>query len=310
MMEARDASGAGSEQATVPVSVIVPVRNEAPNIERCLANLQWADQVFVVDSQSTDDTVEKAQRWGAEVVQFHFDGTYPKKKNWALENLPFRDEWVLIVDADEVIPLELQGEIAGAVNVSDVDGWYLHFRYFFLGREIKYCGYSSLWALRLFRHTMGRYERMPVSSGSHTGDNEAHEHVILQGNTQRLRNSVLHYAYPTVSAWVEKHNRYSTWEADLYEQFRCRAFKAEEASLERSRRWKRALKALYLRLPFRYVLRFSYAYVFRLGFLDGKPGFIFCVLLSFYDFLSWAKVQEKYLRRAPAGASAPAGLPE
>ena len=95
-----------------PVSVIVPVKNEAENLRRCLPALAWADEVFVVDSQSTDETAEVAAELGANVVQFHFNGTYPKKKNWALDNLPFRNEWVLIVDADEVVVPELAAEIA------------------------------------------------------------------------------------------------------------------------------------------------------------------------------------------------------
>ena len=87
--------------------MIVPVKNEAENLRRCLPALAWADEVFVVDSQSGDETAEVAAEFGATVVQFHFNGTYPKKKNWALDNLPFRNDWVLIVDADEVVVPEL-----------------------------------------------------------------------------------------------------------------------------------------------------------------------------------------------------------
>src|SRR5438105_1948356 len=88
----------------VPVSVVVPIRNEAANLPRCLASISWADEIFVVDSQSTDSSAEIAAQHGANVVQFHFNGTWPKKKNWALENLPFKHEWVFILDADEVLP--------------------------------------------------------------------------------------------------------------------------------------------------------------------------------------------------------------
>lgn len=280
---------------TSPVSVIVPVKNEAGNIERCLSHLQWADEVFVIDSNSTDGTPELAEKMGAKVVQFNFNGIFPKKKNWALENLPFRNEWVLIVDADEVIPEPLQREIASAVESPTAVGYYLHFRYVFLGQEIKYCGYSGLWVCRLFRHKLGRYERMPVGSASHTGDNEAHEHIILQGTSGRLKTSVLHYAYSSINSWVEKHNRYSNWEAELYEKFRTNAFREQEKALPPKVRWKRKAKAIYLRMPFRYVFRFFYGYFFKLGFLDGKVGFILCSLVSFYDFLSWAKVAEKQI---------------
>ena len=277
----------------VPVSVFVPVKNEKANIERCLSNLQWADEVFVIDSGSMDGTVELAEKLGAKVVQFQFNGVYPKKKNWALENLPFRNEWVLIVDADEVIPADLQERIAEKVKNPDADGYYLHFTYMFLDYKIKHCGYASLWVLRLFRHKLGRYEKMPVAPGSKTGDNEAHEHVILNGTSAKLPGSVLHYAYPSIDAWVEKHNRYSNWEAELYDKFVSGAFREGEGQITPSRRIKRRIKAFYLRLPLRYVIRFVYHYVVRLGFLDGKPGFVLCVLLGFYDFLSWAKVYER-----------------
>src|SRR5271165_2869089 len=109
-----------------PVSVIVPVKNEAENLARCLPALAWADEVFVVDSQSSDQTAEVAERSGASVVQFHFNGTYPKKKNWALENLRFRNEWVMIVDADEVVISELALEIAGRIARDEADGYYLN----------------------------------------------------------------------------------------------------------------------------------------------------------------------------------------
>src|SRR5436305_1377679 len=134
---------------SVPVSVIVPVKNEAENLRRCLPALAWADEVFVVDSQSTDATALVAREHGARVQQFHFNGTFPKKKNWALENLAFRNEWVLIVDADEVVVPELAGEIARRVASSEADGFYLNMKYFFLGRRIRHCGYAEAWNLRL-----------------------------------------------------------------------------------------------------------------------------------------------------------------
>ena len=174
-----------------PVSVIVPVKNEADNLTRCLPALDWADEVFVVDSQSTDATAEIAERFGARVVQFHFNGRYPKKKNWALDNLPFRNEWVLIVDADEVVGTELAREIADRIVRDEADGYYLNSRYFFLGRHIRHCGYSSCWNLRLFKHGLGRYEKIPDGTGGRAGDNEAHEHVELEGRVVRDRKSVV-----------------------------------------------------------------------------------------------------------------------
>ncbi len=288
--------------ARVPVSVLVPVRNEAENLRRCLPALAWADEVFVVDSGSTDATTRVAAEHGAAVVPFHFNGTYPKKKNWALDNLPFRNEWVLIVDADEVVVPELAEEIARRTAADEAEGFELNMKYFFLGRRIRHCGYAEAWNLRLFKHRLGRYERMPVSPGARTGDNEAHEHVELRGRVRRLVHELDHHAYPTLSTWIEKHDRYATWEAEMYERF---LREPAPAGIGRGKRWKRRLKKLYLRLPMRPLIRFVYAYILRLGFLDGRPGFVFCTLLAFYDFLSAAKVYERRLAAQPSPNSPP-----
>jgi glycosyltransferase involved in cell wall biosynthesis len=281
-------------RARVPVSVIVPVRNEAQNLRRCLPALSWADEVFVVDSQSQDDTPDVAVEHGATVVQFHFNGSYPKKKNWALDNLPLRNEWVLIVDADEVVLPELAAEIGRRIAGDEADGFYLNSRYYFLGRRIRHCGYSECWNLRLFKHRLGRYEKMPDETGGRCGDNEAHEHVELAGRVLRLEHELEHHAYPTVAAWVEKHNRYAIWEAAQYERYRDEPI---PATIGPGQRFRRRLKKLSLRLPMRPVVRFVYAYFLRLGFLDGRPGLIFCGLLAFYDLLASANSYEQQLRR-------------
>ncbi|MGO9464338.1 MAG: glycosyltransferase family 2 protein [Isosphaeraceae bacterium] len=278
-----------------PVSVIVPVKNEAENLARCLPALAWADEVFVVDSQSTDGTEDVAAESGATIVQFHFNGTYPKKKNWALDNLPLRNAWVLIVDADEIVLPALAAEIAARIKSDEADGYYLNSQYYFLGRRIRHCGYSECWNLRLFKHRWGRYEKMPDDTGGRAGDNEAHEHVELDGRVRRLRNELEHHAYPTVAVWVEKHNRYAIWEAALHERFLS---EPAPGNIGRAKRWKRRLKKLVLRLPLRPLIRFVYAYFLRLGFLDGKPGFYFCGLLAFYDFLAQANLFERRAREA------------
>lgn len=280
-----------------PISVIVPVKNEAENLRRCLPALAWAGEVFVVDSQSNDETVAVAAEHGARVVQFYFNGSYPKKKNWSLENLPFRYEWVLIVDADEVVVPELAEEIIRRTAADEADGFYLNMKYYFLGRRIRHCGYSECWNLRLFKHKLGRYERMPAAPGSRTGDNEAHEHVELNGRVKRLVHELDHHAYPTISSWVEKHNRYAVWEAEMYERF---LREPVPPGIGAGKRFKRRLKKVYLRLPMRPLVRFLYAYVIRLGFLDGMPGLVFCTLLSFYDFLSWANVYERRVAASTA----------
>lgn len=292
---------------SVPVSVIVPAKDEAENLRRCLPALAWAEEVVVVDSQSHDATAAVAREHGARVVQFHFNGTFPKKKNWALENLPFRNEWVLIVDADEVVVPALAEEIARRTADDEADGFFLNMKYYFLGRRIRHCGYAEAWNLRLFKHRLGRYEKMPVRPGASTGDNEAHEHVELQGRAMRLVHELDHHAYPTIAVWVEKHNRYARWEAEMFERF---LHEPIPAAIGVGKRFKRRLKKVYLRLPMRPLIRFLYSYVIRLGFLDGTPGLVFCTLLSFYDFLAWANVYELRLAEAASGSRRGAGRSE
>ena len=280
--------------ARVPVSVIVPIWNEAENLPRCLASVAWADEIFVVDSQSTDGSIEIAQRTGAQVVQFAFNGTWPKKKNWALENLPFRHEWVFILDADETLPGAAEGEFREAIsNAGEIAGYWINRRFLFLGRWLRHAYYPN-WNLRLFRHSLGRYEKL-TEGETKSGDNEVHEHVIVQGPTGRLRCEMDHYAFPSIEVFIEKHNRYSNWEARVATE-RLLATSAGQLRHERVNR-RRQLKLLSHRLPFRGLLRFLYVYIWQLGFLDGREGYYFARLHGLYEFLSVAKTYELRKKR-------------
>jgi glycosyltransferase involved in cell wall biosynthesis len=273
----------------VPVSIIVPVRHEAANLVRCLDCVKWADEIFVVDSHSTDETAQIAEAHGAKVVQFNFNGTWPKKKNWALENLPFRNGWVFILDADEVLPPEAETEFARAIaNAGDVAGYWINRRFMFMGKWLRHSYYPN-WNLRLFRHALGRYEKL-TGADTRSGDNEVHEHVIVQGPTGRLQCEMDHYAFPTVEVFVEKHNRYSNWEARVSADRQLSGSAAQISSGHVERR--RKLKQLSQRLPFRPLLRFLYIYVWQKGFLDGREGYYFARLHALYEFLSVAKTYE------------------
>ena len=245
--------------AKIPVSVLIPAKNEEANLPACLASVAIADEIFVVDSHSTDRSVMIAESQGARVVQFDFNGTWPKKKNWALENLPFRNEWVLIVDCDERIPPELWTEIATAIQNPSYVGYYLNRRVFFLGAWIKYGGRYPDWNLRLFRHELGRYENLRTSLTPNTGDNEVHEHVILQGKSGYLKADMLHEDFRDVFHWLERHNRYSNWEARVYNNLLSGQ---DEQGTIGSKFWgdavqrKRFLKKIWVRLPFKPLVRF------------------------------------------------------
>jgi glycosyltransferase involved in cell wall biosynthesis len=291
---------------SVPVSVLIPVRNEQANIVECLRHLQWADELVVVDSQSSDKTVPLAQAMGADVYQFRLSREgWPKKRNWALENLSWRNTWVFIIDADEHVTPELAAEIEQVVQgryspdptkAGSGDAYWINRRLIFMNRWIRGCGYYPSWNIRLFKHKVGRYERIGKLGDTQSGDNEVHEHVILStGPAGYLRHDFLHYAYPDLSSWVEKHNRYTSWEAHAMLANDEGEIKANlfGGPIER-RRW---IKRFARRLPFRPLLRFFYGYILKRGILDGYPGYVICRLMAWYEFMSIAKFRELNLKR-------------
>ncbi|MGB3558137.1 MAG: glycosyltransferase family 2 protein [Geitlerinemataceae cyanobacterium] len=284
-----------SNASKVPISVLIPAKNEEANLPACLESVARADEIFVVDSQSDDRTCEIAKSSGATVVQFHFDGGWPKKKNWSLENLPFRNEWVLIVDCDERITPQLWDEMAVAIQDPNCDGCYLNRRVFFLGKWIRHGGKYPDWNLRLFKHAKGRYENLHTEDVPNTGDNEVHEHVVLETPAQYLKNDMIHEDFRDIYHWLERHNRYSNWEARVY--YNLLRGNSESGTIGANFfgdavQRKRFLKNIWVKLPLRPTLRFILFYFIRLGFLDGKAGYVYGRLLSQYEFQIGAKLYE------------------
>ncbi|NCQ96608.1 MAG: glycosyltransferase family 2 protein [Microcystis wesenbergii Mw_QC_S_20081001_S30D] len=284
-----------SQSEKIPVSVLIPAKNEESNLPACLESVARADEVFVVDSQSSDRSIEISTNYGANVVQFYFNGRWPKKKNWSLDNLPFRNEWVLIVDCDERITPELWNEIATVIQDPDYNGYYLNRRVFFLGQWIRYGGKYPDWNLRLFKHKSGRYENLNTEDIPNTGDNEVHEHVILDGKVGYLKNDMLHIDFRDIYHWLERHNRYSNWEARVY--YNILTGNDESGTIGAhlfgdAVQRKRFLKKIWVKLPFKPLLRFILFYFIRLGFLDGKAGYIYGRLLSQYEYQIGVKLYE------------------
>jgi glycosyltransferase involved in cell wall biosynthesis len=274
----------------VPVSILIPIRNEAENLPRCFKSIAWADEIVVVDSRSTDGSIQIAEDHGAKVVQFDFNGIWPKKKNWALENLPFKYPWVFILDADEELTPDAEEELRGIVTQPEpkIVGYWINRRFHFMGKWLKHAYYPN-WNLRLFLHRLGRYEQL-TSVETASGDNEVHEHVVVNGPVGHLKTEMNHYAFPNIGVFVEKHNRYSNWEArvalDRYLHRSDSSLQSKQVGLLRR------LKALSHKLPFRPTLRFLYVYLFQKGFLDGVEGYYFARLHGFYEFLCVAKTVE------------------
>ena len=275
---------------TVPVTVIIPTINEALNLERCLKSVPWASEIYVVDSASTDDTCRIAAAYGAKIVQFRYSGGWPKKKNWALANLRFANQWVLLLDADEVLPTGGREEIAAAVQASgEVAGYWINRRFMFLGKWLKHAYYPN-WNLRLFKHAQGRFERL-VEGETNSGDVEIHEHVVVNGLTRRLKTELEHYAFPSVECFIDKHNRYSNWEAQYQ-------LEMDETNLtvrlqDKRVSLRRRLRRLARKLPMRPSLRFLYVFILQRGFLDGIEGYYFARLHACYEWMSVIKTYER-----------------
>jgi glycosyltransferase involved in cell wall biosynthesis len=277
---------------TARLSVVLPVRNEEENLPDALASVEWVDEVVVVDSHSTDRTVEIARAAGARVVQFDHTPGGPKKKAWALTNLPLRNDWVFLLDADERVPPPLRDEIERTIGRAEHDGYYVDRDMIFMGRSLK--SYGRNWNLRLFRRGLARMEDLGLSDLPGTGDNEIHEHVVVDGSVGFLEHQLDHDDYRSLAAWLERHNRYSTWEAHLYRRFLHEPLGIGPLGffqldfLER----KRVLRRLWVRLPLRAPLRFLIWYVGRGGFRDGRPGLVYSTLMGYYEFITGVKLRE------------------
>jgi len=292
----------GLNRALVPVSVLIPVKNEKNNIQDCIRSVSWADEVVVVDTASSDGTAELAVALGARVIQFEYRLGGLKKKNWALQNCPFRNDWILILDADERITPALAAEIHSVVvNAGNCAGYYINRKFYFLGKWIRHAGYFPSWNLRLFQKGRGQYEFVPDYLAS-SGDNEVHEHMIVAGPAGKLTEPMEHYAYRDVYSFIEKHNRYSSWEALNGEA--AQSFNEGQAASDigAAINRKRLLKRLSQGLPVPHWFRFCYHFFYKLGFLDGLAGYYFCHLLAEYQFQIWIKRHELDVAKKLAAA--------
>jgi glycosyltransferase involved in cell wall biosynthesis len=276
--------------ALIPVSVIIPVRNESRNLPRCLHALRDFGEVYVIDSQSTDETIEIARTHGAKVMQFHYRGGWPKKRQWALDTLPLTYDWVLLIDADEVVTAELATEIRNAIKTPTYNGYYLALRMYFLGRQLRFSG-ARFWKLSLFRHGKGRFECRLSEQDESMADMEIHEHVMVKGNSGYLKQPLIHHNVESLSHYIRKHDEYSNWESRVLLQ-------REDPDGLQPRFWgsqaqrRRWLKRKLFAIPSSPVFLFFYRYILRHGFLDGVPGLIYCGFQAVQMFHTKSKIYE------------------
>ncbi|MDP1689557.1 MAG: glycosyltransferase family 2 protein [bacterium] len=278
----------------LPITSIILTYNEELNIVDCLKSISdWVGEIVIVDSFSTDKTVEIAAKYTNKIHQRKFINQ-AEQFNWALDNVQIKNDWILRLDADEVMLPETWEEIALYLNPiphtldPNVSGFYMKRRVYFMNRWIKHGGYYPAWFLRLWRKDSGRYEERAMD-----------EHVILsKGKTVNLKNDFEEHDKKDLSVWVEKHNNYAKREAQAYIHEITKSLE-HKISENRSgtdperRRWYK--NNLYYKMPpyFRALLYWKYRYFIRLGFLDGIPGLVFHFLQGFwYRFLVDAKIFE------------------
>lgn len=272
------------------VTLVVLTYNEEVNLPHCLESVDGlAEQVYVVDSGSQDDTVQVARDHGAEVVEHPFENQ-AQQFNWALGHLPIETDWVLRLDADEYLTPELRREIEETLPTapSTVAGCYMKRRVVFQGRWIRHGGYYPTWLLRLFRRGKGRSEML-----------EMDEHlVVTEGETRRLEHDFVDHNRKGLSFWLRKHEGFAEREArELLRRERGAATERVRGRLDgdppERTRWLK--HHVYARLPpfLRAGLYFLYRYFLRLGFLDGREGLVFHTLQAFwYRFYVDAKLME------------------
>ena len=274
----------------VPISFIVLTFNEEKNLNTCLGSVAgWAQEIFVVDSGSTDQTLDIARRHGANCFHHAFD-SHARQWKWALENLPISTDWVLALDADQSVTDELREEIGQLLQGQRAaHGCYVRRRQIFRGRWIQHGGYYPKYLLKLFRRDAVQIDE---------GDLVDH-HFRVQGHTLKLGADIIedNQNEADISIWITKHNRYATLQAE--EEVQRRAGESARHSVkslfgtpDQRVLW---LKQLWQRLPLfvRPLLYFLYRYFFRLGFLDGKEGFIFHFLQAgWYRLLVDIKIDE------------------
>jgi glycosyltransferase involved in cell wall biosynthesis len=280
------------------ISVVILTFNSEATLAQTLASVRAvSDDIHIVDSFSTDRTLEIAQAAGTRIVQHEF-ARYDLQRNWAIASLDLRHSWELHLDADERLSLDLAAAIKrlAAHFPSGIDGYMIPRLTHFLGRPIRHGGMYPNWHLRLFRRGRGRCETRLYD-----------QHFIVDGKIATIAHPMIDDVRLPLAEWSRRHLRWTDYQVamalDQREQGEVRSH-WRGTPIER----KRALRGFYGRAPLllRPFLLFLYRYVVRLGFLDGIPGLIFFVLQTFwFHFLIDARIYER--RLAPSGTAASAG---
>ena len=245
------------------LTIIIPVKNEEKNLEECLTHLKEFSNVVVVDSYSTDRTLEIINRYKREVVQFEWNGQFPKKRNWILRNYRFKTEWVLFLDADERITDEFRKELERVLPITHCNAFVCYYDNWFMGQMLRYGDVMRKTAI--LRVGCGEYERIEENNWSKL-DMEIHEHLHIKGRIGEIKARLEHHDKRSLESYYSKHKEYANWEANRY-----MALKGDYSKLTRRQKIKYGLLKQWW-FGFAY---FFVCYFLKKGFLDGKAGYAF-----------------------------------
>ncbi|MBJ11903.1 MAG: hypothetical protein CMG62_02335 [Candidatus Marinimicrobia bacterium] len=252
------------------LSALIPTYNNSSNIIETLESIKWADEIIVIDSFSSDDTLNIVESYGARVYRNKYVNS-AKQKNWGLKHCKY--EWIFQIDTDEVLEKDSEKLIRSAIkNVGkDIHCFKMARKNHVLGKWVKYGGLYPDWEFRLFRKKYGRWK-----------DREVHSRIIVSGKIEILNTSIIHNGMPNVSKQISNLDRYTRYEADELN--------------------KRKQKYLFLNLFFRPFYVFLKRYIYMQGFRDGWRGYFLAIYASFYVFVSYTKLLEiklLSLKRSP-----------
>jgi glycosyltransferase involved in cell wall biosynthesis len=264
------------------ISILVLTLNEENNLPGCLETVKWSDDIHVLDSNSTDRTVEIAKQYGASVWFRKFD-SFAQHQNWALQNIPFKHPWVFYFDADErVTPRLAQAMQQAAQNPQGNVAFRVQRRDFFLGTWLKHVQMTAFYD-RLFRPEKMRYERL------------GHCISLPDGPVSTVDGYLDHYPFSKgIGDWVSRHNSYSAQEAQQTVANEAAGSKVSLRAIfgKDAKERRRNLKELYYKLPMRPLVKFFVMYIVKLGFMDGAAGLIYSTLMGFYELLIVLKTNE------------------
>lgn len=269
----------------IDLTIVIPTKNEEKNLPGCLNSIgkDFAKEVVLVDSNSTDRTREIAENFGVTYINFQWNGQFPKKRNWYLRNHPPITRWVLFLDADEYLTEEFKIALRKALDDTSVVGYWLNYTIYFMGKRLR-AGYP-LKKLALFQTGAGEYEYIDEKRWSHL-DMEIHEHPVLTGKIGKIKEKIDHRDFRGTSHYVTKHNEYSSWEAARYLKM--------VQSDDRSRlTWKQHIKYALVRTPLIGPIFFLGSFFMMGGFIDGARGFAFSILKTAYFTEIYCKIKEQ-----------------